>query len=83
MKTIELHIDDKKATGLINFLEQLDFVHINKPGKKNSKAKYSELIIPGKRPGAKIEHLFGSWKKMPVSATELRNSSRRKTTLEW
>ncbi len=63
MKTVELVIKEKKATTLINFLKQLDFVEV-KSVTKSKKAIKSEStiydnIIPAITPNADISHLFG------------------------
>lgn len=87
MKTVELVIKEKKATTLINFLKQLDFVEVKNITrlKKFSKSEVviSDNIIPATTPNADISHLFGSWKNTKISADAIRNSSRKKEQLTW
>jgi hypothetical protein len=87
MKTVELVIKEKKASTLINFLKQLDFVEIKSITKSKkvikSEPAISDNVIPATTPNADISELFGTWENTKISADEIRNFSRKKGQLAW
>jgi hypothetical protein len=87
MKTVELVIKEKKASTLINFLKQLDFVEIKSITKSKKVIKsepvISDNVIPATTPNADISKFFGTWENTKISADEIRNSSRKKGQLAW
>jgi hypothetical protein len=86
MQTVQLVIKEKKATTLINFLNQLDFVEIKSIAKLKRKSKKEispDDIISATTPDANISDLFGAWNNTKIDSNKIRLASRKKEQLTW